>query len=316
MEDKKKVLVKIKDLVTREPFSGLFAVEEATLAAIKAHMKQFDYDPTQPVALWRDGDKKLVVLDGHCRLAVARELKHLEIPAVELMNIENEDEALEYAYHSQRDRRNLDDAGFIKSRKMFDKHLCSHGGDRKTDKRQNLDVSNEKSSAKATAKKMGVSASKVDQARALEKEPEIEKEVLARKKTLHAGAAESRKKRKQEKAEAAPAQNPRGPEMKSAARNGVTDDDIEGEPSIKDVLVAVLRDVSHDLESILLDCDAFTETHGEIDGSIFRQFTEEELDEVRQLMKYFALVEKKMVIIKQLTSGKKDKREGFFSRMV
>ncbi len=86
--------------------------------------------------------------------------------------------------------------------------------------------------------------------------------------------------------------------------------------SIKEVLVSVLRDVSHDLESILLDCDSFTETHGEIDGSIFRQFTEEELAEVSQLVKYFALVEKKMAVIKQLTAGKKGKREGFFSRMV
>ncbi len=112
-----------------------------------------------------------------------------------------------------------------------------------------------------------------------------------------------------------PGQATKGLKIESAARNGVTDDDIKGEPSAEEVLAMLLRDVKRDVEHILEECDAFTEAYGEIDGSIFRQFTALELDEVKELVRYFGLLEERMAIIKQSISGKKgkkDKKEGFF----
>ncbi len=123
----------------------------------------------------------------------------------------------------------------------------------------------------------------------------------------------------QAEAEAAPAQATGGQEVKSGPRPGVTAEDIESEPSAEEVLAMLLRDVKRDVEHILEECDGFTEAYGEIDGSIFRQFTALELDEVKELVGYFGLLEERMAIVKQSISGKKgkkDKKEGFFSRMV
>ncbi len=115
----------------------------------------------------------------------------------------------------------------------------------------------------------------------------------------------------QEKAEAAPAQATGGQEVKSGPRPGVTAEDIESEPSAKDELVLMLRDVKRDVERILLDCDGFTEAYGEIDGSIFKQFTDEEQSEAKELIRFFGMLQNTMETIKQ-SLGEKGKREGFF----
>jgi ParB family chromosome partitioning protein len=59
--------------------------------------------------LWKG---KNIVIDGHTRLIAAKNIGMNDIP-VALTDFKDEEEALEYAIHNQRDRRNMSDADLL-----------------------------------------------------------------------------------------------------------------------------------------------------------------------------------------------------------
>jgi protein gp37 len=91
-----------------ETFSTLFPPRPHVLEAIQEHMEQYGYDPAYPIILG-DGDwtDNVVLIDGHTRAAAAKNLG-INAPFV-IRDFTTEDDALEYAIHCQRDRRNLTD---------------------------------------------------------------------------------------------------------------------------------------------------------------------------------------------------------------
>lgn len=142
-------------LSTREPFDALFPIGQETLAAIRQDMETNGFDPVFPIVVW---EEKSIVVDGHTRFAAARDLGMETVPVV-LKSFENEDDAVLYSFHIQRNRRNMSDEDILKCLALLD---SIHGSDeeglqpsKKTRKAVNED----------RARELGISPNKVDKAR-------------------------------------------------------------------------------------------------------------------------------------------------------
>ena len=60
--------MKRTSIKTKEPFEGLFPVENHILNAVVADMKKNGYDPNFPVIIWKG---KNICIDGNTRLMAA-----------------------------------------------------------------------------------------------------------------------------------------------------------------------------------------------------------------------------------------------------
>ena len=99
-----------KKIKTGEPFESLFPVDAHTLDAIAKDMELHGYDDAHPIVLW---DEKGIVIDGHTRLQAAIAAGIDDVLVIR-NSFEDEDAAVEYAIHCQRDRRNLSDADMLR----------------------------------------------------------------------------------------------------------------------------------------------------------------------------------------------------------
>ena len=152
----KQVIVNTNSLRTAEPFKSLFPIREADLDKIADDMKKHGFDHAHPIIVW--AGHKFTVVDGHTRLAAARRLGIDAIPVV-VREFGNENDALEYAIDSQRNRRNLSDAEMMRCLSALDKR-------RKTGRPKDSDVIHGKS-ADATAYLLGTSRCKVEKLRTI-----------------------------------------------------------------------------------------------------------------------------------------------------
>jgi ParB-like chromosome segregation protein Spo0J len=133
------------------------------------------------------------VIDGHTRLEAAERIGRRFVAVYE-REFEDEEAALKYALHNQRDRRNLNDAHILHLVEKLDK-MYKMGGDRRsifaTTKLDlfddNIDA-NRESSREVTARLIGTTAEKVSQCRHVRDNctPAEIREIKSRKKTLHA----------------------------------------------------------------------------------------------------------------------------------
>jgi ParB-like chromosome segregation protein Spo0J len=99
-------LVKVSAIKTDPTFSSIFKIDETILSEITESMKTKGYDMSQPVVSWKEKD---VLLDGHTRLAAAKNAGITEIPVV-YKSFKTEEDAKEYAFKRQAQRRNLTQA--------------------------------------------------------------------------------------------------------------------------------------------------------------------------------------------------------------
>jgi len=150
--------MKIVDIKTRSPFEGLFRIREEVVDAIGKDMEKNGYDESLPIIIWKEGQ---VVVDGHMRLRAARKAKLEEIPVVK-RSFKDEDEALEYAVHNQRDRRNLADAQILRVVEWLDERKKRGRPEKFTSSEVNLGRSSQ-----ITAQKIGTSATKVEKVRTI-----------------------------------------------------------------------------------------------------------------------------------------------------
>jgi len=156
---------------TGEPFESLFPVDAHTLDAIAKDMELHGYDDAHPIVLW---DEKGIVIDGHTRLQAAIAAGIDDVLVIR-NSFEDEDAAVEYAIHCQRDRRNLSDADMLRWIAEVDKRKTAQeraheggkaGGRGRGDSLAPDGVKlSEKKSAAATAAVVGTSARKVERAR-------------------------------------------------------------------------------------------------------------------------------------------------------
>ena len=101
-------MVDIAQISLVEPFSEIFPVDNKTLRAIQENIVLNGFDEAEPLIVWKRNGK-LVCVDGHTRYMAAQALGLSQVPVIE-KSFNNDNEAVEYAIHRQRDRRNLSDA--------------------------------------------------------------------------------------------------------------------------------------------------------------------------------------------------------------
>ena len=148
--------MKVSDVKLEEPFSTLFPVGEDTLEAIKIDMEANGYDSAFPVIIW---EEKGIIVDGHTRFAAASAIGLEEVPAL-FRSFVNEDDAILYAFHLQRNRRNLADEDILRCLQVLD--TIDAPSRKKDDGSSGM---TKKESAELRAKELGTSKSKIEKAR-------------------------------------------------------------------------------------------------------------------------------------------------------
>ena len=184
--------MKIVEIKTRTPFENLFPIKEEVVQAIGKDMEKNGYDESLPIVIWKEGQ---VVVDGHMRLRAARKANLEEIPVVK-RSFKDEEEALEYAVHNQRDRRNLTDAEILRVVEWLDERKKRGRPDKFT-----LNEANLGRSSQITAQKIGTSSSKVEKVRTIlgHADEKTKEAVKSGKMTIQEGYRKTQEKRNPEK---------------------------------------------------------------------------------------------------------------------
>ena len=97
------VQVPVWSLKTEEPFKSLFPIRASVLSVLIDDMNVNGFDSGHPLVIWN-----MTVVDGHTRLKAAIAVGLENVPVI-CRCFGDEDEALDYAIRSQRNRRNLTD---------------------------------------------------------------------------------------------------------------------------------------------------------------------------------------------------------------
>jgi len=127
-------LARISDLVRCPPFNTIFKINAAVKDRIREDIELHGFDESKPINVWR---QKNIVLDGNTRIEAAIEAGMEEVP-IHYNDFRNEGEALEYAIHNQRDRRNMTEAEMVRAVLALHK-AKSRGRSKKTSaKKENL----------------------------------------------------------------------------------------------------------------------------------------------------------------------------------
>ena len=181
------VSVFLDEITKAEPFLSLFQIQAEILEAIKADMAAHGFDESKPVNIWRTEDGRRVLIDGYTRVRAAEELGFLKVTASERA-FPSEAEALAYAIHTQRDRRNLNDVELL--------HLVETVDERKDRGGMGSHGPIEGRSAAITAATLGTSESTVKRARVVLADPEETKAVKKGEKTINQAAKDARAKKR------------------------------------------------------------------------------------------------------------------------
>jgi ParB family chromosome partitioning protein len=107
--------MKIEDIIIDPEIARLFKMSDATREEIKESITKKGYDKGQPLSLWKD---KNLLLDGHTRLAAAKEAGLIEVPVVE-MDFEDKEDAILYTFERQVMRRNLTQEEIVTAVKLM-----------------------------------------------------------------------------------------------------------------------------------------------------------------------------------------------------
>ncbi len=182
----------IKELTMEKPFQGLFPIKEDIVSAIRKDMEAKGYDLSYPVVIWND---KNIVIDGNTRVLAAKLAGIDNVPATQ-KDFKDEAEALRYAIHNQRDRRNMTDADILRCVEAVDERKPK-GGDHTTEKgKAKAKASSDAigKSAKKTAGIVGTSERKVEKARTIldHADDKTKQEVIDGKKSIHRASKETR----------------------------------------------------------------------------------------------------------------------------
>ncbi len=174
----------LDQLIKAEPFSSLFSIKSEVFESIKADMAVNGFDPSKPVNIWRKPEGTRVLIDGYTRVRAAEELGLLRVTAYEKV-FASEAEALAYAIHTQKDRRNLSDAELLRLIELVDR---PQEGFRAPLASIEANDGQPRKTAEVTADTIGTSRAKVERARAVLSDPEEAASVRRGEKTIHQAA--------------------------------------------------------------------------------------------------------------------------------
>ena len=149
--------INISELNVRDPFASIFPIGNDTLESIKQDMDTKGFDPVFPIIAW---DKKNIVVDGHTRFAAAKAVGLKEVPVL-FKDFDNEDDAILYSFHVQRNRRNMSDDDILRCLELLDTiHTVPQ-----QEEREDTPTLTRKATNEIRAKELGSSPHKVDKAR-------------------------------------------------------------------------------------------------------------------------------------------------------
>jgi ParB family chromosome partitioning protein len=185
----------LEDITKAEPFASLFDIRGETLEAIKADMEVNGFDPSKPVNVWKTAEGKRILIDGYTRVKAAEALGLLSITAYE-KTFKDEAEALAYAIHTQKDRRNLSGAEILRLVELIDEPVKGFKGPRAPDEEKPIGTASAPivprgangegpmKTAEKTAEALGVSPRTIERARVVLKDPKKRAAVLSGKQSI------------------------------------------------------------------------------------------------------------------------------------
>ena len=148
-------LIHISELSVQDPFAAIFPIGTETLESIQQDMEANGFDEIFPIIVWED---KNIVVDGHTRFAAAKAAGLEEVPIL-YKAFDNEDDAVLYSFHVQRNRRNMSDEDILNCLALLDTiHESTKDGDKGAKQSR-------KETNQMRAKELGISPDKVDKAR-------------------------------------------------------------------------------------------------------------------------------------------------------
>ena len=151
-------MIPIAQLKTDKKFSDVLKISPETLSGITESMKRDGFSQTEPLTTWNN-----VLVDGHTRLAAAKEAGITEVPAVE-HNFTSDAEALDYLANRNLLRRNLSDGQLYT---LFTiKDMRKKRGRPRKDETENSSLPAGKS-APVTASILGIGETRVKRMRAI-----------------------------------------------------------------------------------------------------------------------------------------------------
>lgn len=148
------VKVPVWSLKTAEPFCNLFPIRPTVLSEIIEDMNKNGFDACHPIIVWN-----MTVVDGHTRLRAAAAAGIETVPVI-CRNFANEDEALEYAIKTQRNRRNLTDWELFQCLQKLDFR-------KKVGRPEKSSSVPQGNTSKLIAATLGISSKKVEKLRAI-----------------------------------------------------------------------------------------------------------------------------------------------------
>ncbi len=149
----------IGDIRTVSPFKDLFPIIDRVVEELYWDMQKNGFDKSNPIVLWESHNS--IVIDGHMRLRAAKKAGLIQVP-VTLKRFDTEEEALSYAVHCQRNRRNITDREIIHCIAALDERKIAG---RPSKEKLAPDGANFGKSATETANLLGVNFRKVERAR-------------------------------------------------------------------------------------------------------------------------------------------------------
>lgn len=167
-------LLPVREIKLQREFKELFPIVPGNLEKIITRMRESGFDNSKPLHIWNK-DGTYILIDGHHRREAAITCDLHEVPCY-LHSFESTDEALEYALSEQTERRNLSDADLLKALKVVDE-LKARGP-----------ATGEKGkSAARSAQILGISTSRVEKTRTVEKfaSEEIKQQIESGELTLN-----------------------------------------------------------------------------------------------------------------------------------
>lgn len=177
--DKKKP-INVTEIFENDKLCHIYPIADETLSKIVESMKSKDYDVAEPVTVWLNPENnRYEVIDGHTRLKAAKIVGFKTIPCV-VKPFTTIEQAVEYAHHRQRDRRNLTPEELLYY--ATEKREHKHGEGRDSD---------------IKAKELGVSRSTIDRLKFIADNATPEQLEAYRKSEIAAQALEEEIKNKQ-----------------------------------------------------------------------------------------------------------------------
>jgi len=181
----------IASITRSSPFDSLFDIQESVLDALKKDMQKQGFDQSKPVNVWKKHDGSRILIDGYTRMLAAEGVGLSDIVVYE-MDFRDEAEAVEYAIHTQRDRRNLSDVELLRLIERLDQKQV---GFKTSIASRDAIVQGQGKTAAITADILGVSESTVERARSVLDDSEEKAAVLAGRKSINRGAKDARRKK-------------------------------------------------------------------------------------------------------------------------